>query len=195
MTIQHWYGPLKIVLVYILVGSLWIFLSDGVEQRLSLMFPGTQWVQTAKGIFYVLTTGILLFYLIHSYANRQRLFCQLLNDKNLLLQSIIETQRGMNVLVVDKAMNIAVDLGNDNLFGQSNLLRCHFPNLNELKLHLPWFDTLQQAILATWRYGNYKTVVETDNDVFQLEAMLVKTHSTGEPVVLVIFTKTTEATV
>jgi hypothetical protein len=193
MGINVWRGPLKIVLVYVAIGSLWILMSDLVEVRLTTMFPGIHWLQTAKGIFYVVATGILLFYLIHNYSKRQRLYCQLLHDKNRLLQSIIESQGGLNVLVVDKAMNIAIDLGNDNLFGHDGGQRCSFLNLNDLKAFLPWFDTLQQAIVTTWRNGNYSTVIETPSDVFKLDAMIVKTQSSGEPMVLVVFSKTKES--
>ncbi len=57
--------PLKITLIYVLVGSLWILFSD----QLTAVFVGNPTLyihlQTAKGWFYVLVTATMLYLLIH----------------------------------------------------------------------------------------------------------------------------------
>jgi PAS domain S-box-containing protein len=56
-------NALKITLVYIVIGSLWILLSDIVLLRLVGMETLSQW-QTVKGWFYIIATGILLYFMI-----------------------------------------------------------------------------------------------------------------------------------
>ncbi|TVP50399.1 MAG: multi-sensor signal transduction histidine kinase [Mongoliibacter sp.] len=62
-------AELKIVLIYMIVGVLWILLSDKV---LLLIFEPDElyqitYLQTLKGIFYVLMTALLLYLLVKKY--------------------------------------------------------------------------------------------------------------------------------
>lgn len=57
---------LKITAIYLLVGSLWIIFSDMLTERL---IPGrydVMLVSMTKGILYVISTAILLYFLIYS---------------------------------------------------------------------------------------------------------------------------------
>jgi hypothetical protein len=180
-------SALAIVLIYIGIGSAWILGSDFLEKRISMAMPHVMWIQTAKGIFYVLTTGFLLFFLIFRYMKRQSLYCQLLHDKNRLLQSVLDNQKDTNILVVDKAMNVLVDLGSDNILGIENGVRCHFKNIADVKVRLSWFEQLNNAIVATWRNGSFQSQLSVDGVDFELSCKLVSTHSDDQPVVLLMF--------
>lgn len=182
-------AALAIVLVYIGIGSAWILGSDFLEKRISSAMPNFAWIQTAKGIFYVLTTGVLLFLMIHRYMRRQSLYCQLLHDKNRLLQSVLDNQKDTNILVVDKAMDILVDLGNDNILGIENGVRCHFKNMADLKTRLPWFEQLNDAIAATWRNGSFQYQINVDGVAYDLSSKLVRVQANDNPVVLLIFVR------
>ena len=61
-------GARRIALAYLLAASLWILLSD----RLVLLLAGepdlSAQLQTAKGLFYVLATAVLLYWLIRRYS-------------------------------------------------------------------------------------------------------------------------------
>lgn len=54
----------KIVLLYIIIGSLWILLSDFVSHYLVEHGFYFKYMQTVKGIGYILVTGILLYFLL-----------------------------------------------------------------------------------------------------------------------------------
>ena len=56
---------LKIILIYIIIGASWIALSDRV---LAMLFPDSetyQLLQSYKGWFYVLLTGIIFYVIIY----------------------------------------------------------------------------------------------------------------------------------
>jgi hypothetical protein len=180
-------GALNIVLVYIGIGVLWILVSDFIEQRLVAVMPGVEWIQTAKGIFYVCITGILLFMLIYRYMKRQDLYYQLLHDKNRLLQSVLDNQKDTNILVVDRAMDILIDLGADNLFGIENGVRFYFKNITDLKDHLSWFELLNNAIIATWRNDSFQSQLTIRGVSYDLSAKVLQVHPNSMPVVLLIF--------
>jgi PAS domain S-box-containing protein len=56
-------NALKITLVYIVIGSLWILLSDLILLHLVGTETLSQW-QTIKGWFYIIATGIVLYFMI-----------------------------------------------------------------------------------------------------------------------------------
>lgn len=63
---------LRMALIYMLVGAVWILFSDrAVELVFSNQTELTQ-VQTMKGWFFVLVTGLLFFYLAYSTMRRQK---------------------------------------------------------------------------------------------------------------------------
>lgn len=77
-------APLKIALLYCLIGILWITLSD----RFLLVFLtknellALTYLQTIKGFFYVFSTATLLYFLIQSHDQRQRQHIRTLEELN-----------------------------------------------------------------------------------------------------------------
>lgn len=64
--------PAKIVLIYLLLGCLWILLSDKILIELVEDKHTLSLLQTYKGWFYVILTGALLYLLIQSSVKRTR---------------------------------------------------------------------------------------------------------------------------
>lgn len=83
-TLEQLKAPLKISIIYCLVGILWILLSD----RFLLVFLtknellSLTYLQTVKGFFYVFSTSALLYSLIRSNDQKQRLQIQSLEELN-----------------------------------------------------------------------------------------------------------------
>lgn len=67
----------RITVMYILLGAVWILFSDQVLLWFTQDPYQIQWYSTYKGWFYVLITGIFLFYLVRGEIRHQR---QLYND-------------------------------------------------------------------------------------------------------------------
>ncbi len=62
----------KIFIIYLSIGALWISFSDKLVQKLVSDPDYLTQVQTYKGWFYVLVTGILFYYLLKSHLFRIR---------------------------------------------------------------------------------------------------------------------------
>lgn len=62
-------GIVKIILIYILVGGLWILFSDSILPHFTNDITILTHLATAKGLFYVLVTAALLYFLIYNYTN------------------------------------------------------------------------------------------------------------------------------
>ncbi|MEW6195703.1 MAG: PAS domain S-box protein [Bacteroidota bacterium] len=91
---NHKIAPSKTALIYFIVSFLWIFFSDkSIEQ----IFPDAHTVslfQTIKGLFFISTTSLLIYFLI-----RRDVF--VLQNQNRLLENIIETSP-IGITFVDK---------------------------------------------------------------------------------------------
>jgi len=66
---QHpWAAPLKVAVIYVLVAGGWIVLSDRV---LFALFPDAEqltWLQTVKGVFFVVASALMLAGLVRHYV-------------------------------------------------------------------------------------------------------------------------------
>ncbi len=81
-------NALKITLVYIVIGSLWILLSDLALQQLVGLETLTQW-QTIKGWFYIIATGILLYFAIqHSEKSLLKKSNELLTNEKKFREAV-----------------------------------------------------------------------------------------------------------
>jgi len=84
--------PVKITAIYLLIGIIWILFSDSITSMLFQQRSDLTLVQNLKGVFYVITTGIILFYLIRKYHMRELKFQESLQkhikDNELLLKEV-----------------------------------------------------------------------------------------------------------
>lgn len=62
--------PLKVVLIYAVLGFLWIFLSDWLLALIIPEMAGFALVQTFKGLVFVLATSVILFIPLRRYFSR-----------------------------------------------------------------------------------------------------------------------------
>ncbi len=61
-------GALKTIIIYIIVGGLWIIFSDSILQKISLDPILITKFQTIKGWFFILATATMLYFLIRRYS-------------------------------------------------------------------------------------------------------------------------------
>lgn len=64
--------PMKITLIYLILGALWIILSDRAVQAVFKDADALSTMQTIKGWFYIIITSILLFFLIYINVIKER---------------------------------------------------------------------------------------------------------------------------
>jgi len=74
--------------IYIIIGALWILFSDKLVVGFTKDAERIRMISTYKGWFYVLVTGIMLFYLIKKEIHRRKLLYQeLLETKKEIVNS------------------------------------------------------------------------------------------------------------
>lgn len=78
-------SPLKITLIYLAVAALWITFTDEILETLVTDMQSLSRFQTFKGLFYIVTTSLGLYYLIKMYEGQLR---QSLREKEALLQEV-----------------------------------------------------------------------------------------------------------
>ncbi|NMB87770.1 MAG: PAS domain S-box protein, partial [Chloroflexi bacterium] len=69
---RHSLSALRISLLYLVVGCLWILFSDYIVASLSSSIEMLAWLSTIKGWFYILTTALLLYWLIQRESSELR---------------------------------------------------------------------------------------------------------------------------
>jgi hypothetical protein len=74
----------KIVLIYLMFGIIWIFLSDYFSNSFvgTKELADTSLIQTLKGMFYVLSTSTLLFLLMRKYDKQNDVLIENLKELN-----------------------------------------------------------------------------------------------------------------
>jgi len=113
---SKWKATFRIVLLYFLLGIIWIWVSDRIrlpgitDEHTMLVF------QTVKGFLYVLITAILLYVLIYQYVRRQDDLIKLLRENNSLLRLGLAHYSGLNILLLDKDQKIIQAFGQDLLW-------------------------------------------------------------------------------
>lgn len=79
---------LRIVLIYMIVGALWILLSDNILESVVSDPVVLSHMQTLKGWLYVAFTGTLLFVLIRRYSTERELFSRTIVESQERLQLV-----------------------------------------------------------------------------------------------------------
>jgi signal transduction histidine kinase len=78
----------RITIIYIILGAIWILFSDQLVVRITSNPQQILMLSTYKGWFYVLVTGILLFFLVKKEINRRTIiYNQLLEVKKRAVES------------------------------------------------------------------------------------------------------------
>jgi PAS domain S-box-containing protein len=62
-------GIIKIILIYIIVGGLWIFFSDSILPRFTNDIDILTYLATAKGMLFIIVTAAMLYFLIKNYVS------------------------------------------------------------------------------------------------------------------------------
>jgi diguanylate cyclase (GGDEF)-like protein/PAS domain S-box-containing protein len=83
-------GALRIALVYFVIGSLWIFVSDAAITLLGLKPEETQTVSIIKGILYVVVTALVIFELVRRALKGEAVYAGKLDESYARLQEHCE---------------------------------------------------------------------------------------------------------
>ncbi|MBN2851743.1 MAG: PAS domain-containing protein [Clostridia bacterium] len=115
---------IRITLIYLVVGCLWIIFTDNIVEKIFTNPSDIIMINIAKGLFYVITTAVLIFFLIYSS------FIKLKQNEERLRRSQEISKAGTWELEMESSMIWASDQ-TLNLFGlktKTNIL-----NINDVE--------------------------------------------------------------
>lgn len=99
------FKSLKITLIYLIIGSLWIVFSDTFGSKVLIKADYVLMFSMVKGVFYVLATSALIFGLIYPYIKKVLDSKAVLEEKNAQLTKANELQRSLHMeLAKEKLM-------------------------------------------------------------------------------------------
>lgn len=112
---------LRIVILYVVFATLWIFFSDELAQYLETTYHLSHQIETYKGIGFVLATGVLLFFLL----------LRVLRDREVEYQAHLQEKERLLAQVTSKNQEL-LDAYDKTIFGWSRVLE---KNNREVKDH------------------------------------------------------------
>lgn len=85
-------SPLTIAIIYVIIGVIWIILSDVAITRLAFDLESARYIQTIKGTGFVAVTGLVIWYLVWQFAKDHRTYEQklekALQEKEVLVSEV-----------------------------------------------------------------------------------------------------------
>ena len=190
--------PLRIVLLYLLFGGLWIILSDRV---LFLVFQDGQTTifQTIKGWFFILVSGFLLYTLLRrDLAGRKRAEGALLKNQTQLtgifdsaMDAIITVNSEQHVVMFNPAAEAMFRLSEAEALGQP--IDRFIPQRFRSR-HAKQVQNYARTGTTRRSMGHLGTLyaLRSDGEEFPVEASLSQTEVGGSPLFTVILRDVTE---
>lgn len=160
---------LKITLIYVVLGFLWIFFSDMIAYQISIDLKQSKLFSLLKGVFYVLATSYFLYYLIMKQIKRSNSYIHLLNSQNRLMNFIMQKQAGLLVLVIDNEGKIILASGTEKLIENQTFESLTGHYLNEWLIDRVWYDTINNIIQRTFKNENSKIDIEISGQHYHIE--------------------------
>lgn len=83
-------SSLKISLIYVIISVIWIYTSDYFASLIAENASDLTLIQNYKGIFFVIISGFIIFYLIKRELNRQKHLIRDLNERMTEYEALYE---------------------------------------------------------------------------------------------------------
>lgn len=154
----------RITSLYLILGFLWIYLSD---RFIGFIFQDPQLlsqIQTYKGVFYVLLTGILLFFLVRKHISNQ-------NQTNQELRAKIEAYKALHDQF--QQQNSDLKVARDNALKNEKFLSAIIENIPNLVYVKDYRDgsylKINNAVEAFFGKSHSDIIGKTDLDLFSKE--------------------------
>jgi PAS domain S-box-containing protein len=151
----------RIVGIYAIVGGLWIYFSDTILGWLVRDPAIMTYIAISKGILFIIITSSLLYLLIHRHMNRLMGINRMLQERELLLQSIATNIPGVicQIYALDaKAYRVTyVSERIKEIFGLSTDLDTFFPSFTAHVVEedrVGFLESIREAVSASlpWRF-------------------------------------------
>lgn len=161
--------------LYLIIGLAWIYLSDRI-QPLWFNEPDKQLLfQTIKGGFYVVVTALLLFSLISKQIYKRNGLIQLLKNDNYTLYQILDTNLGLDFIIIDKTGEVVFTRGNGKIWSDRNFEK--IKGLNIINNPLTGFDAeaFRTFYKNIWARGeSFISNIEISGNWYEMQGFILK---------------------
>ncbi|NVN92912.1 MAG: EAL domain-containing protein [Desulfuromonadales bacterium] len=131
------FSPISIVLVYALIGTLWILFSDNVTGMLVREAASFKSISLVKGVLFILVTSALLYLLIHFFIKEVR------TSGNILQAAFQSSPDAINIKRLRDGAFLKINSGFTKIFGFSEVDTIG-RNADELAI---WYDSADRLRL------------------------------------------------
>ena len=189
---KNWQAPLNISLIYFGLGVLWILFSDWVISIISLNNAMYQQLQMFKGLFYVFITGGILYVMIYNQIKKRNYYIELLRDQNQLLNFVMRSQVGINILVIEKNERIIFASGNEQIIDDESVNDLAGKTLSQWLTHTHLLPEFQSIIKNIYQLGVYKIDIEINNHWYNIHGEILTINEQQQQVVTIQMTNVTD---
>jgi PAS domain S-box-containing protein len=189
---KNWQAPLNISLIYIGIGVIWILFSDWAIDVISADAAMYHRLQMFKGFFYVIITGALLFVMIYEQIKKQNYYIELLRDQNKLLNFVMRSQVGINILVIEKNERIIFASGNEQIIENESINDLAGKTISQWLEHTQLLSEFQTIIKNIYQLGDYTIDIELNNQWYKIHGEILKLDEQQQQVVTIQITNVTD---
>jgi signal transduction histidine kinase/CheY-like chemotaxis protein/PAS domain-containing protein len=136
--------------LYFTIGLLWIFISDRTTPEWLESPDGQLLFQTLKGGFFVLTTSLLLYFLILKQVHKRNQLIHLLKTNNNLLNQILDKNIGVDILIINDADEIAFARGDSKIWSGKSTSELLGLKLNNNLMNGFDFESFKKLYTQLW---------------------------------------------
>jgi len=182
LTVNNWEVATIISTIYMVIGLLWIFLSDKI---VAYRYEDLEHIQTIKGIVFILSSSAVIFILVYGLMGRKNKPLKTLTKNNLLLNSILNQHSDLNALLVNRSGIVTQVYGSgmmgSNLLGNDLIGKSLFsyPDEKEDKERLLIF------IKKIWEGEIQELKIRKHENNFYLKGVLISDSYTGTQIAVI----------
>lgn len=182
LALNNWELAVTTSAIYMVIGLLWIFLSDKIVDH---RFQELEYIQTIKGVIFILCSSAVVFFLVYGQMKRRNKSLENLNKRNLLLNSILNQHPDLNAILVNKNGIITRTYGRgftDIIPNTKNAVGKSLISYPEKKVNK---EKLQTFIQKIWEEKNQEITLHKGENSFFLKGALISDTLTGAQMAVV----------
>lgn len=182
ISVNNWEVAIITSSIYIVMGGLWVFLSDRIVEY---HFDDMEYIQTIKGIIFILLSSIVIFLLVYGLMRRKSKPLENIFKNNLILNSILNQHSDFNALLVNKQGIITQSYGFEaikNNINSKDLLGKNLLSYAEGKYNKEKLLTFFQKI---WAGEIHEITLSKNESSYLLKGILISDSHTGTQVAVV----------
>lgn len=167
-------------------------MSDLVERSLNKQWPHLSYIQTIKGVIYVIVTALLLYSMIFRLVKEKSARITSLYGQNKWLQDLLLKQKDILLLALDSDLKIHFSSGAIEGFHIGSHLYDNELGVYEMEAQQLWASKLEEVVLAVQKKGSYMGELHIGTRWLFINGSMSDKY-TGSPLALLLCQDKTDA--